>query len=151
MSAIDQRLKLALPVRLNKDVTLSVLLFGIFSITALLTRPLLPIDETRYLTVAWEMWRSGNYFVPTLNGDIYSHKPPLLFWLINLVWSITGVNEFSARLIGPVAGLVSILLTVQLAIALASSVNIDVPTPYVLVMVSVTVYAPLSICIRNVI
>ncbi|VAW74626.1 Polymyxin resistance protein ArnT, undecaprenyl phosphate-alpha-L-Ara4N transferase; Melittin resistance protein PqaB, partial [hydrothermal vent metagenome] len=43
-------------------------------------RPLLPVDETRYLSVAWEMWSRGDFLVPYLNGEAYSHKPPLLFW-----------------------------------------------------------------------
>ena len=53
-------------------------------------RPPLPVDETRYLAVAWEMWRDGNFLVPHLNGEAYSHKPPLLFWLINLGWGYSG-------------------------------------------------------------
>lgn len=67
-------------------------------------RPLLPIDETRYLDVAWEMWLSGDPFHLTRNFQPYAHKPPLLFWLINLVWSVTGVQEFPARLVGPACG-----------------------------------------------
>lgn len=67
-------------------------------------RPLLPIDETRYLGVAWEMWQSGDLFHLTRNFESYTHKPPLLFWLINLVWSVTGVAEFPARLVGPAFG-----------------------------------------------
>ena len=43
---------------------------------AVLTRPLMPVDETRYLAVAWEMWLGGDYLVPHLNGETYSHKPP---------------------------------------------------------------------------
>ena len=52
---------------------------------AISTRPPLPVDETRYLAVAWEMWQGGNYLVPHLNFEPYSHKPPLLFWLINIL------------------------------------------------------------------
>ena len=55
---------------------------------ALTTRPLLPVDETRYLAVAWEMHFGGDSLVPHLNGATYSHKPPLLFWLINLGWAV---------------------------------------------------------------
>lgn len=87
---------------------------GIFTaVTAvgLMARPLLPIDETRYVAVAWEMWNSGNYLIPSLNGEMYAHKPPMLFWLINLMWQVTGVSEMPARLIGPIAGLVSLFLT----------------------------------------
>ena len=36
-------------------------------------RPLLPVDETRYLSVAWEMWSRGDFLVPYLNGEPYSH------------------------------------------------------------------------------
>ena len=42
-------------------------------------RPILPVDETRYISVAWEMWFGENFVVPHLNGTPYSHKPPLLF------------------------------------------------------------------------
>ncbi|MDX1698178.1 MAG: hypothetical protein R3308_07810, partial [Thiohalobacterales bacterium] len=54
-------------------------------LTALLvgigTRPLVPADELRYIAVAWEMWQRGDFLVPYLNGEPYSHKPPLFFWL----------------------------------------------------------------------
>ena len=60
---------------------------------ALLYRQALPIDETRYLSVAWEMWMRGDFLVPHINGDPYAHKPPLLFWIINSSWFVFGVGE----------------------------------------------------------
>ena len=62
-------------------------------------RPLLPVDETRYLAVAWEMWWRGDFLLPWLNGEPYSHKPPLLFWLIHALWALFGVSELAARLL----------------------------------------------------
>jgi len=100
--------------RFDMNLIAGLGLFAAIAIVGIFARPLLPIDETRYLTVAWEMWQSGDYLVPTLNGEIYSHKPPLLFWLVNLTWSITGVSDVAARIIGPIAGLVSIYLTAEL-------------------------------------
>lgn len=79
-----------------------------------LVRPVLPVDETRYLTVAWEMHRDGNIIVPHLNGVIYGHKPPLLFWLINLVWSVTGASEIAARMVAPAFGVLAVVLTWRL-------------------------------------
>lgn len=76
-----------------------------------LLRPVLPVDETRYLSVAWEMYRDLNFIVPRLNGEIYAHKPPLLFWLINLIWLITGPSEVAARLVAPAFGVLSVALT----------------------------------------
>ena len=78
-------------------------------------RPPLPVDETRYLAVAWEMWRDGNFLVPHLNGETYSHKPPLLFWMINLGWGIFGVNDWWPPMVAPLFGLGSLYLTRALA------------------------------------
>ena len=97
---------------------LAALAFLAICAVLILLRPLLPVDETRYLTVAWEMWNGGSYVVPHLNGEVYSHKPPLLFWIINLVWAVTGPSEIAARMVGPLAGAVAILLTARLARAL---------------------------------
>jgi 4-amino-4-deoxy-L-arabinose transferase-like glycosyltransferase len=69
---------------------------------SLYSRPLLPVDETRYMSVAWEMMVHHGWLKPlTLNFEPYHHKPPLLFWLINLSWSIFGVSRW-AGLIPPV-------------------------------------------------
>ena len=86
-------------------------------LTALMTvamRGPLPVDETRYLTVAWEMWRSGDLLVPHLNGLPYSHKPPMMFWLVNGAWALVGPQEWAARAV-PAAFLpLSVFLTYRL-------------------------------------
>ena len=99
----------------HRQPVVAALAFFVICLALITLRPLLPIDETRYLTVAWEMWQGGSKIVPHLNGEVYSHKPPLLFWLINLVWSMTGPNELAARLVGPAAGVAAILMTGRLA------------------------------------
>jgi 4-amino-4-deoxy-L-arabinose transferase-like glycosyltransferase len=78
-------------------------------------RPLLPIDETRYLSVAWEMWQSHDPLHLTKNGELYTHKTPLLFAMINLVWFVTGVSEFTARLVGPACAVAMVAGTGMLA------------------------------------
>lgn len=84
-------------------------------VVGLSCRPLTPVDETRALTVAWEMWREGNLLVPHLNGEAYSHKPPLLQWCVHLSWLLFGVNEWSARLVAPLFALGNLALTAKLA------------------------------------
>jgi 4-amino-4-deoxy-L-arabinose transferase-like glycosyltransferase len=79
------------------------------------TRPAWPIDETRYLGVAWEMWSRGDLLVPHLNGAPYSDKPPLLFWLIVAGWRVLGVHEWWARLVPALFALGSLFLTARLA------------------------------------
>jgi 4-amino-4-deoxy-L-arabinose transferase-like glycosyltransferase len=90
-------------------IWLALVLIGLSS------RSYFPIDETRYVTVAWNMWLDGNYWVPHLNGEAYSHKPPLLFWLINLGWSLGGVNDWWPRLVPSLFALATIFMTQKIA------------------------------------
>ncbi|MEZ5541987.1 MAG: glycosyltransferase family 39 protein [Pseudomonadota bacterium] len=78
-----------------------LLLWLLATLAGLLTRPLIPVDETRYAAVAWEMWARGDFLVPYLNGAPYSHKPPLFFWLMHAGWWLFGVSEWWVRLVTP--------------------------------------------------
>jgi 4-amino-4-deoxy-L-arabinose transferase-like glycosyltransferase len=88
-------------------------------VAVIAVRPPTPVDETRYLAVAWEMHQSGNWLSLRLNGALYGHKPPLLFWLINLGWGIFGVNTWWPRLLTGLAGLGALWLLDRLARLLA--------------------------------
>lgn len=72
-------------------------------------------DEPRYTEVAREMVLSGDYFVPHLNGEVYTQKPPLLFWLIRLASTVTGgLGPTAARLPSAFAALLAVLLTFEI-------------------------------------
>ena len=90
-------------------------LWLVLVLVSLFSRSYIPIDETRYVTVAWNMWLRGDYLVPFLNGEAYSHKPPLLFWLMNLGWAVFGVNDWWPRLVPSLFALGSAWLTAELA------------------------------------
>lgn len=81
---------------------------SLLTLLSLALRPLFPVDETRYIAVAWEMWEQREFLVPHLNGEPYSHKPPALFWLIHAGWAILGVNPWWPRLIAPLSLLLSL-------------------------------------------
>jgi len=95
-------------------------------------RPLLPIDETRYMAIALEMRQSGDVLHLTKNGELYTHKTPLLFGMINLVWLITGVSEFAARLVGPACAVAMVAGTGVLAGRLWSIDGISVRAALIL-------------------
>ena len=62
---------------------------------------LLPLilDEATRANVALEMMYSGNYIVPTINGEFYYNKPPLFNWIQILFVRLTDSNsELSFRL-----------------------------------------------------
>lgn len=94
---------------------LSLLLLAALTAVALLTRPLIPIDETRYVSAAWEMWLRGDFLVPFKNGEPYSHKPPFMFWMFHAGWALFGVNDWWPRLVLPLFSAGALLLTYSLA------------------------------------
>ncbi len=76
-------------------------------------------DEPRYAQVAREMLRSGDYIVPHLNGEIYTEKPPLYFWMVAFLSKPFGdVNETTARIPSAVAALLTMLATYLLGVRL---------------------------------
>ena len=92
-----------------------ILVTGLYLLFALYGFHFYPIDETRYMSVAWDMWLRQDYLVPHLNGLPYSHKPPLLFWLINLGWHFFGVNDWWPRTIPFLFSIASIFLVKKIA------------------------------------
>jgi len=70
-----------------------------------------PPDEPRFALVAREMWVRGDYSVLSLNNHLYTDKPPLFFWAINLFGRLFGgIDEWAARLPSAVATLLALLL-----------------------------------------
>lgn len=88
---------------------------ALLTAAAFASRGIVPLDETRYLSVAWEMWLRGDFLVPHKNGEPYSHKAPLLFWLIHAGWFAFGVSEWWPRLLAPLLALANTWMTWRLA------------------------------------
>jgi 4-amino-4-deoxy-L-arabinose transferase-like glycosyltransferase len=76
----------------RRELGIALALVALLAATSFV-RPIFPVDETRYVGVAWEMWQRGDFLVPYQNGVPYSHKPPLYFWLMHAGWALFGVNE----------------------------------------------------------
>ena len=96
------------------DMGFLTLLWLVMTVSLLMLRPLWPIIETRYVSVAWEMWLRHDFLVPYLNGAPYSHKPPLLFWAIHGGWWLFGVNSWWPRVVPSLFTLGSILLSLKI-------------------------------------
>ncbi|ARS52932.1 ArnT family glycosyltransferase [Kushneria konosiri] len=96
----------------------ALLLIWLAGVVSFQLRPIMPIDETRYISVAWEMWQGNQWWVAHMNGTPYADKPPLLFWLINLGWGMFGVNDWWPRLIMPLASLLGLFQLRRIALNL---------------------------------
>ena len=73
-------------------------------------RPLLAPDEGRYASVSLEMFTSGDFVLPRLNGILFLDKPPLLYWGESAAFWLLGPGEWSARLVMLLAGFLTTYL-----------------------------------------
>lgn len=91
---------------------ISAILFGVHLGAGDIMSP----DEPRYASVSREMFQSGNFLVPTLNGDLYKEKPPMLFWLsAGLAHLFGDVDPWAARVPSTLAATATVLFTFALA------------------------------------
>lgn len=105
----------------GKDLLILLALGCLLFLPALGRRDLWNPDEARYAEVAREMRASGEYLLPHLNGDLYTQKPPLLFWSIALASAPFGrVTETAARLPSALAAIAALLLVWKIAERLVS-------------------------------
>jgi hypothetical protein len=71
---------------------------------------LLEPDEGRYAQIPKEMLVSGQWVVPTLQSEPYLDKPPLMYWLVAISYSVFGVTPEAARLVPAVCVHLTVLL-----------------------------------------
>jgi 4-amino-4-deoxy-L-arabinose transferase-like glycosyltransferase len=76
----------------------------------MVTRGVLPTDETRLLALAWDMWQSQTWLLPRLNGEPWFGQSPVPLWLILAGWKLWGVNEWWPRLLPALAGFCALVL-----------------------------------------
>ncbi len=99
----------------RRDPLLLLLLGAALFLPGLGNHDLWNPDEPRYFEVCREMSESGEYFVPHLNGRLYTQKPPLLFWSMCGAARVVGFNATAARLPSALAAMTSIVVVWLLA------------------------------------
>lgn len=78
----------------------------------LILRDFTPANEGRYLIIADEAIRSGNFFSFTLHGELYADKPPFYLWLVMLCrWILGGHHMILLSLLSfiPACSITSIM------------------------------------------
>lgn len=75
-----------------------LLLAGLWLAVTVGWRPLMLPDEGRYVGVALEMLRRGEWLTPTLNGMPFFHKPPLFYWIAEAAMTLAGPVPWAGRL-----------------------------------------------------
>jgi 4-amino-4-deoxy-L-arabinose transferase-like glycosyltransferase len=84
-----------------------VLLAGALTMLTRLDAGDLHLDGVLYAEVARGIHQRGEWLDLTVGGDPYWRKPPLVFWLTALTYSIGGVSDVTARLPAVLGGILS--------------------------------------------
>jgi 4-amino-4-deoxy-L-arabinose transferase-like glycosyltransferase len=85
--------------------------FGLF-LWKLGALPFFERGEPREALVVWEMYSTGNWILPIINGEYIPFKPPLFHWLGVLVAIVVGrVDEFTVRFPSALLGTLGVLMT----------------------------------------
>lgn len=71
--------------------------------------PLTGPDEPRYSEIGREMWASGDWITPRMNGYLWFEKPIWLPWGQAISYHLFGVGEFAARFPSALWALVTVL------------------------------------------
>ncbi|MCC8035872.1 MAG: glycosyltransferase family 39 protein [Rikenellaceae bacterium] len=89
---------------------------------------IVPADlmESRNLATAQEMARTGNYLIPTMNGELRLEKPPLPTWIAAGVETILPGNLNAQRCASGIAATFMVIFLYLLAVRLSGSRNIAI-------------------------
>lgn len=107
MKGLQQRTRLFIPVWLVWVTALGFVLIGLGSAGILDNNEGLYAEIPREMLAShdWRMW-----VIPHLNGLPYMEKPPLLYWLTALSFSLFGESEWSARAVPALSSLACVAL-----------------------------------------
>ena len=98
--ALDRRVQVAL-----------WLVLGVFALQGVFGHALWGGNDSREGGMIWDMYRHGTYVTPTINGQPFLEKPPLLHWTALLFCRLAaGVSEGLLRLPAALYGLGTLLL-----------------------------------------
>ena len=103
------------PAAIRLAAAIALLLLALTPLTTLWDR-----DEPRFAQAAVEMRASGDYLVPTFNGEVRPQKPPLIYWLMTLSLGVFGQREIAVRFWSPIGIALAALATFAIGRRVAS-------------------------------
>ena len=90
------------------SLALAVYLFNLFI-------DVMQVDAAQYAVMSWEMLTTHSFLKLHCLGGDYLDKPPLIFWLSSLSFSVLGVNNFAYKLPSFLFALLAIFSTHRFA------------------------------------
>ena len=92
----------------DRSLTLALGIVALSVFISPFTRELFVGDETKYSQVVREI-RAGAFFLPTLEGTPFTHKPPLHFWMIDAFTHVFGLYSMWSFALPAIIGFIFLL------------------------------------------
>lgn len=99
-----------LTIRTNK-ITWLFIIAAILLFTGIGSTPMYILDEARNAQAAREMMERNDWVVPTFNGELRPHKPPLHYYFMQIAYRAFGMNAFAARFFSALFGWLTLWIT----------------------------------------
>ncbi len=97
------------------SILLPLLLAAILYLGTTTGRGVIDYDEGYYAQASKHMVESGDWVTPYANGARFLEKPPLLYWITAVSFSLFGINEFALRLPTSLAIIALVWTVLQMA------------------------------------
>lgn len=98
-----------------------LVILGVLWFSLLGYRDLNEPDEGRYAEIPREMFVTGDWLTPRLNGFKYFEKPPLHYWATAASYHLLGTGAAASRLWTALMGFIGILFTIRVGTRLFGS------------------------------
>jgi hypothetical protein len=94
-------------------VILLLSIWALFFVTGISSFSLFPPDEPKYAYASFKMLENGDFITPIFNDEPRFDKPPLIYWLIALSYSVFGVSDWAAR-VPSIISMLGVLILIYL-------------------------------------
>jgi 4-amino-4-deoxy-L-arabinose transferase-like glycosyltransferase len=75
-------------------ILVSLCALGIACLKATLAPYFFPAEGHHYINISWHLWQQPQWLLLHDDAGLYLNKPPLLFWLIKSLWTLTGPSNW---------------------------------------------------------
>ena len=77
-------------LRKDRNIYIIILMALLLYIPLILFRDFTPTNELKYINIVDNMLKTNDWILLKFNGELYTDKPPLYFWIVGLLRMISG-------------------------------------------------------------
>jgi len=109
------------PMRFKNNLTAAVFCIAVLAIVAFSWNDhIIFTDEVLFEEASYQMYKTGDFIAPRLEGKVWLEKPPLYFWVTAAIYRVFPQTPFTRRIPTLLAAIGTLFLTFRLSQTLFS-------------------------------